>query len=237
MVLSAPAETTVPGRSCRRPRSCSGFGRRVIGLRSADGTRLGRVFFGRSERGSRFFLGFGPDTAAAVSAGASAASTAPASSAGGSSASTTSSASAATGSGSSAASSAGASDSSAAGSSASAGGSASASTTGSASAPGAISSAGASLSVVSSISVFSVSSAISSVPSFTLVLDGQDARDLALGVAQARAVLEHAGRRLEVQVEELLTGLGHPAVELVVGHGPQLSSSQRDQPPCGRTSS
>src|SRR5262249_27655734 len=88
---------------------------------------------------------------------------------------------------------------------------------------------------VSSISVFSVSSAISLLSSVTLVLDGQDACDLALRVAQARAVLEHAGRRLEVEVEELLAGLGPPAIELVVAQGAKFSSSQRGQPPSART--
>jgi hypothetical protein len=39
-------------------------------------------------------------------------------------------------------------------------------------------------------------------------------------VTQARTVLEHAGRGLEVQVEELLPRLGHLAVELVVGQSP-----------------
>src|SRR6187455_1472480 len=85
--------------------------------------------------------------------------------------------------------------------------------------------------------MFSVSSAMSLLSSVTLVLDGQDARDLALCVAKARAVLEHAGRRLEVQVEELLACLGHLAAKLIVGQGSQLSSSQRDPPPCARTSS
>ena len=38
----------------------------MIGLRSLEAMRLGRVFFGRSERGSRLRLGFGPDTAVEV---------------------------------------------------------------------------------------------------------------------------------------------------------------------------
>ena len=61
---------------------------------------------------------------------------------------------------------------------------------------------------VVSFSVFVSHLALSSV---ALVLDGQDARDLALGMAQARAVLEHAGRRLEAQVEQLLARLGQLA--------------------------
>src|SRR5262249_23743545 len=74
-----------------------------------------------------------------------------------------------------------------------------------------------------------------SLPQSTLVLDGQDARDLALCQAQPRAVLERAGRRLEAQVEELLTRLGHLLLELLVAELPQLSSSQRDPPPASRT--
>jgi hypothetical protein len=35
-------------------------------------------------------------------------------------------------------------------------------------------------------------------------------------MAKPGAVLEHAGRGLEAQVEELLAGLGHLPVELVV---------------------
>ena len=241
MVLSGAAETTVPCRSWRRPRSCSGFGSRVIGLRSADGTRCGLVFFGRSERGRRFFLCFGWETAAGVaSAGASSGAVPPrarrppplrraAHSLGG-------------------------------GLGVGlcgqrlglvrrhglgfrlrlggrfglldlghlvglgrglldlwlrlglCGGNLDLGLLGVASSAGS--------SGVSSISfTFSVSSGISLLSSVALVLDGQDAGDLALGMAQACAVLEHAGRRLEVQVEELLAGLGHLAAELVVGQG------------------
>jgi hypothetical protein len=46
--LSIASETTTPRRSWRRPRSCSGFGSRVIGLRSpVAAARFGRVFCGR----------------------------------------------------------------------------------------------------------------------------------------------------------------------------------------------
>jgi hypothetical protein len=44
IVLSIALETTTPRRSWRRPRSWSGFGRRVIGLRPVDSARFG---FGR----------------------------------------------------------------------------------------------------------------------------------------------------------------------------------------------
>ena len=50
IVLSALADTTVPWRSWRRPRSCSGFGRRVIGFRSAACRASASSSFGRSER-------------------------------------------------------------------------------------------------------------------------------------------------------------------------------------------
>ena len=50
----------MPWRSWLRPRSCSGFSSRTIGLRSVAFSRFGRVFCGRSARGSRFFFGFGP---------------------------------------------------------------------------------------------------------------------------------------------------------------------------------
>src|SRR5206468_2136886 len=108
----------------------------------------------------------------------------------------------------SAASGSAASSSSATGSSETGSSAAGSSTTGSASTAGCSAS-----SWVSSISVFSFSSGISLLSSVTLVLDGQDAGDLALGMAQARAVLEHARRGLEVQVEKLLPGLGHPAAK------------------------
>ncbi len=44
IVLSIALETTTPRRSWRRPRSCSGFGTRTIGLRSALGAARRRVF-------------------------------------------------------------------------------------------------------------------------------------------------------------------------------------------------
>src|SRR6478735_1226003 len=72
IVLSIASETTVPSRSWLRPRSCSGFGRRTIGFRSAAFARVGRVFCGRRVRGSRFFFGFGPDCCAGADAGAGA---------------------------------------------------------------------------------------------------------------------------------------------------------------------
>src|SRR6478735_7486515 len=64
IVLSIASETTVPRRSWLRPRSCSGFSSRTIGLRSVALTRCGRVFWGRSARGRRFFFSFGPDCGA-----------------------------------------------------------------------------------------------------------------------------------------------------------------------------
>src|SRR4029079_11127591 len=93
-----------------------------------------------------------------------------------------------------------------------------------------VSSAGVSSAGASSV-VFS-SSAISDLPqSFTLVLHGQDAGDLALRRAQPGAVLERAGVRLEAEVEELAPGLAHLLLELLVRHVTKVSSSQRDQPP------
>src|SRR6266508_2099842 len=71
----------------------------------------------------------------------------------------------------------------------------------------------------------------------SLVPHRQDARDLAFRELQARGVLERAGRRLEAEVEQLLTPLCELVLKLVVGHVPQLSSSQRDPPPVSRTSS
>ena len=59
IVLSPLSETTVPWRSWRRPNSLSGFGIRVIGLRSLGFSRLTRPFVGRSERGRRLRFGFG----------------------------------------------------------------------------------------------------------------------------------------------------------------------------------
>src|SRR6476620_930421 len=58
---SLASYTTVPRRSWLRPRSCSGFSSRTIGLRSVAVSRVGRVFCGRRARGRRFFFGFGPD--------------------------------------------------------------------------------------------------------------------------------------------------------------------------------
>ena len=72
IVFSIASETTVPWRSWRRPRSCSGFSSRTIGFRSVDATRFGRVRCGRCERGRRFFFGFGPDCGAGAAAAASA---------------------------------------------------------------------------------------------------------------------------------------------------------------------
>src|SRR5947207_1470585 len=78
IVLSIASETTTPRRSWLRPRSCSGFSSRTIGLRVAARSRVGRVFLVRSERGRRlpFFLGCdcGAGTASASSAGAATAS-------------------------------------------------------------------------------------------------------------------------------------------------------------------
>src|SRR5439155_1676749 len=50
-----------------------------------------------------------------------------------------------------------------------------------------------------------------------LVCDRQDAGDLALGQAQTSRVLERSGRRLEAQVEQLLSRLGKAALQLGVG--------------------
>ena len=72
---------------------------------------------------------------------------------------------------------------------------------------------------------------------FTFVHHGQDAGDLALRMTQAGAVFEHAGRRLETEVEELLARLCHAPVELVAAQLTQLPSSQRDRPLSSRTSS
>ena len=59
IVLSPLSETTTPRRSWRRPSSDSGFARRTIGLRSAGFSRSGLECLWRSERGRRFFAGFG----------------------------------------------------------------------------------------------------------------------------------------------------------------------------------
>src|SRR5581483_3437452 len=64
MVLSIALETTTPRRSWRRPRSCSGFGSRLIGLRSVLGGTRRRVFCGRSRRGRRLPFFFGWDCGA-----------------------------------------------------------------------------------------------------------------------------------------------------------------------------
>ena len=74
----------------------------------------------------------------------------------------------------------------------------------------------------------------------TLVADGQDAGDLALGEPQARAVLERAGRGLEAQVEELLPDLLEVLRQLGVGSdlaAGARSPIQRDPPPASRSSS
>src|SRR6185312_7605877 len=129
--------------------------------------------------------------------------------------------------------------SSATGSSASAGAS-SASTAGcssagtSATVSSTASSAGVSVSSVS----FTFSSAISSshLLGSALVLDRQDAGDLASRPAQPGARLEPAGRGLEADAEELLPTLAELLAELLVGHRPELVSFQRDPPPASRTS-
>src|SRR4029078_10001563 len=128
--------------------------------------------------------------------------------------------------------SAGASSASAGASSASAAGcsSAGASATGSSAAPA----AGVSVSSVS----FTFSSAISSshLLGSALVLDRQDAGDLAPRPAQTCVRLEPTGRGLEADPEELLPALAQLLVELLVRHRPELVSFQRDQPPASRTS-
>src|SRR6185436_15114991 len=68
IVLSIAAETTTPRRCWERPRSDSGFGRRVIGLRVAAGSRFGLTCLWRWERGRRFLFGFGPRVEAAGAA-------------------------------------------------------------------------------------------------------------------------------------------------------------------------
>src|SRR6266540_5898387 len=79
--------------------------------------------------------------------------------------------------------------------------------------------------------VFFFSSATLSRLCFALDTHGEDARDLSLRQPQPRAVLERARRRLEAQVEQLLAPVVQRVLELVVGHVPQVSSSQRDPPP------
>ena len=69
IVLSIASETTVPWRSWRRPRSCSGFSSRTIGLRSAGFSRFGLVRCGAARAGARFLFGFGPDCAAGAALG------------------------------------------------------------------------------------------------------------------------------------------------------------------------
>src|SRR5438874_9053258 len=69
MVLSIALDTTMPRRSCVRPRSCSGFGRRTIALRSVAGVRTRRPFFGRSARGTRWRFFFGSACPGAAASG------------------------------------------------------------------------------------------------------------------------------------------------------------------------
>src|SRR4029078_12543314 len=96
------------------------------------------------------------------------------------------------------------------------------------------SSAGVSVSSVS----FTFSSAISSshLLGSALVLDRQDAGDLAPRPAQTGVRLEPTGRGLEADPEELLPALAQLLVELLVRHPPETVSFQRDQPPASRTS-
>src|ERR1700704_3696608 len=56
---------------------------------------------------------------------------------------------------------------------------------------------------------------------------GLDARDIAADQAHARGVLELAGGPLETQVEALLLELESLVVELVDGHGPQITRFHR----------
>ena len=61
----------MPCRSWRRPNSRSGFGIRMIGLRSVAFSRWTRPFWlGRSARGSRLRFGFGPDCGAGAAGAA-----------------------------------------------------------------------------------------------------------------------------------------------------------------------
>src|SRR6185369_11228857 len=86
---------------------------------------------------------------------------------------------------------------------------------------------------------FSSGTGVSSVVSFffssgtgyflTLVANGQDAGDLALGEPQARAVLERAGRGLEPQVEELLPNLLEVLRQLGVAHISELAGSHSNR--------
>src|SRR4051794_11733429 len=71
IVLSIASETTTPRRSWRRPRSDSACCPRTIGLRAVATSRFGRVFFGRSERGTCLRFGFGPDCGAGAAGSAS----------------------------------------------------------------------------------------------------------------------------------------------------------------------
>src|SRR5262245_49593246 len=60
IVLSIAAETTTPRRCWSRPRSPSGLGSRVIGLRCAGFSRAGFECLCRWERGRRLLFFFGP---------------------------------------------------------------------------------------------------------------------------------------------------------------------------------
>src|SRR5262245_26291464 len=61
-----------------------------------------------------------------------------------------------------------------------------------------------------------------------LFTNGQNSCDLAPLQLQLRGVLELPGRRLEPEVEQLLSGVGEAAVELVVRQVAQVLSQQRD---------
>src|ERR687891_207304 len=74
MVLSIAAETTMPRRSLRCPRACSGFGSRTSGLRFAGRSRFGFGRCRRWERGSRLRFGFGSPAGGAGGASAAGAS-------------------------------------------------------------------------------------------------------------------------------------------------------------------
>ena len=65
----------------------------------------------------------------------------------------------------------------------------------------------------------------------SVVLHGQDPRDLALRELEARRVLERTGRRLEAEVEQLLPRVGEPVSQLVVVQVAQVPSPQRDHRP------
>src|SRR6187200_1893421 len=200
-----------------------------MGLRSVEGTRFGLVRFGRSDRGSRFFLRFGSAEAleGPVSGSASVASFSAAGSSGAASAAGSSEASSAAG---------------AVVSTSAVGSSATGSSTGTSAGSWTTCSSGASVSAEappapSFSSSFSFSSAISSshLLGGAFVLDRQDAGDLAPRMAQPRARVERAGGGLEANLEELLPALAELLLELVVRQRSQVVSFQRDRPPASRT--